>query len=297
MGDPLFEARRVRRAGSLAGRERASSSLARYSERMKALTHLVTAFTLLFSATAARAEIVTKTIEYKQGDTVFEGYLAYDSGGPAKKPGVVIFHQWLGLTDHERTRAQRLAQLGYVAFAADLYGKGVRPTNPKEAAAQSGKFRSDVPLLRARAQAALAALRQQPNVIPEKIASIGFCFGGGAALELARSGADVLGTVTFHGGLSTPNPQDAKNIRGKILVLHGADDPNVPRAAVLALEDELTKAGVDWEVDLYSKTVHAFTQVEAGNDNSKGLAYNAEADRRSWQRMRDFFEEIFGSST
>jgi dienelactone hydrolase len=261
---------------------------------MKALAYLATILSLLASASAARAEIVTKTIEYKQGDTVLEGFLAYDSAGPAKKPGVVIFHQWMGPTNHERTRAQRLAQLGYVAFAADVYGKDVRPTNPQEAAAAAGKFRSDVPLLRARTQAALATLRQQPNVLPDKIAAIGFCFGGGAALELARSGADVVGTVTFHGSLATPNPADAKSIRGKVLVLHGADDPNVPRAAVLALEDEMTKAGVDWEVALYSKTVHSFTQVEAGNDPSKGNAYNPEADRRSWQRMREFFDEIFG---
>lgn len=251
---------------------------------------------LSLAATAARAEIVTRTIEYRQGDTVLEGYLAYDTAGPAKKPGILVFHQWMGVTNHERTRAQKLAALGYVAFAADLYGKGVRPSNPKDAGAEAGKYRADRPLLRARTEAALATLRQQPNVIPERIASIGFCFGGGAALELARSGADVLGTVTFHGSLDTPTPQDAKNIRGKVLVLHGADDPNVPRAAVLALEDEMKAAGVDWQVVLYSGTVHSFTQQEAGNDNSKGSAYNASSDRRSWQAMKDFLNELFGSA-
>lgn len=249
---------------------------------------------LSLTAGVARAEIVTRTVEYRQGDTVLEGFLAYDSAGPAKKPGVLVFHQWMGVTDHERTRARRLAELGYVAFAADVYGKGVRPADQKAAAAEMGKYRADRPLLRARAQAALATLRQQPNVIPEKIASIGFCFGGGAALELARSGADVLGTVSFHGSLDTPTPQDAKNVRGKVLALHGADDPNVPRKVVLAFEDEMKAAGVDWEVDLYSHTVHSFTQVEAGNDPSKGSAYNAESDRRSWARMKDFLEEVFG---
>jgi dienelactone hydrolase len=261
---------------------------------MTTLARVAAALSFSLAATAARAEIVTRTLEYRQGDAVLEGFLAYDTAGPARKPGVLVFHQWMGLTDHERSRAQKLAALGYVAFAADIYGKGVRPTNPKEAAATAGKFRDDVALLRARTQAALATLKQQPNVVPEKIAAIGFCFGGGAALELARSGADVLGTVTFHGSLATPNPQDAKNIHGKVLVLHGADDPNVPRAAVLGLEDELTRAGVDWQVVLYSGTVHSFTQPEAGNDPSKGNAYNAEADRRSWQAMRDFFGEIFG---
>ncbi len=262
---------------------------------MRTLRHATVAV-LALAAGAARAETVTRTVEYRQGETALEGSVTYDTSGPAKKPGIVIFHQWMGPTAYERRRAEQLAALGYVAFVADVYGKGVRPANPKEAAAEAGKYRNDVPLLRARTQAALATLRQQPNVLPEKIAAIGFCFGGGAALELARSGADLLGTVTFHGTLSTPNPQDAKAIRGKVLVLHGADDPNVPRAAVLGLEDELTKAGVDWEVDLYSKTVHSFTQVEAGNDPSKGDAYNPESDRRSWQRMKDFFGEIFGSA-
>ena len=250
----------------------------------------------LLSTATARAEIVKKTIEYRQGDTVLEGYLAYDTAGPAKKPGVVIFHQWMGLTDYEKKRAEQLAALGYVAFAADLYGKGVRPTTPKDAGAEAGKYRADRPLLRARTQAALATLRQQPNVATDKVAAIGYCFGGGAALELARSGADVAGVVTFHGSLDTPTPQDAKNIKGKVLVLHGADDPNVPRAAVLALQDELTAAKVDWQVVLYSGTVHAFTQPMAGNDPSKGVAYNAEADRRSWQAMRNFFVELFGGA-
>jgi dienelactone hydrolase len=252
------------------------------------------AIALSLSATAARAEIVTKAIEYRQGDTVLEGYLAYDSSGPARKPGIVVFHQWTGLSGYERMRAEKLAALGYVAFAADIYGKGVRPGNMKDAAAEAGKYRGDRPLLRARAQAALATLRQQPNVIPEKIAAIGYCFGGGAALELARSGADVAGVVSFHGSLDTPTPQDAKNIRGKVLVLHGADDPNVPRAAVLALEDELTAAKVDWQVVLYAGAVHSFTQPEAGNDPSKGAAYNASADRRSWQALKDFLGELFG---
>jgi dienelactone hydrolase len=262
---------------------------------MRTLRHATAAaLALAAAAAAAHAGTVTRTIEYRQGDTALEGSVTYDGSGPAKKPGVVIFHQWMGPTAYERRRAEQLAALGYVAFVADVYGKGVRPANPKEAAAEAGKYRANRPLLRARAQAALAALRQQPQVLPEKIVAIGYCFGGGTALELARSGADLLGTVTFHGSLDTPTPEDAKNIRGKVLVLHGADDPNVPRAAVLALEDELAMAGVDWEVDLYANTVHAFTQPDAGTDKSKGVAYNPEADKRSWQRFRDFLAEVFG---
>jgi len=261
---------------------------------MTVAPRLAAALVLSLAASRGQAEIVKKTVEYRQGGTVLEGYLAYDSEGPSKKPGVLVFHQWMGVTGYERMRADELAALGYVALAADIYGKGVRPTNPKEASAQAGKYRGDRPLLRARANAALKALREQPNVLSDKIAAIGYCFGGGAALELARSGAEVLGTVSFHGSLDTPTPQDARNIRGKVLVLHGADDPNVPRAAVLALEDELTAAGVDWQVVLYSGAVHAFTQPSAGTDKSKGMAYDAGADRRSWQAMRDFLTEIFG---
>ncbi len=256
----------------------------------------VTALALALAAGSARAELVKKTVEYRQGDAVLEGYLVYDSAGPAKKPGVVVFHQWKGITDHERRRAEQLAQLGYVALAADIYGKGVRPPDPKAAGAESGKYRGNRPLLRARAQAAVAALRSQTNVRSDAIAAIGYCFGGGAALELARSGADVAGVVSFHGSLATPTPQDAKNIRGKVLVLHGADDPAAPRAEVLALQDELTAGGVDWQVVLYSGAVHSFTQVEAGNDKSKGSAYDARADRRSWEAMKDFLNELFGGS-
>lgn len=255
---------------------------------------LAAAIAFALSATAARAQIVTKTVEYRHGDTVLEGYLAYDSAGPAKKPGILVFHQWKGITAYEKKRAEQLAALGYVAFAADLYGKGIRPADPKAAGAEAGKYRADRPLLRARTQAALAALRQQPNVQGERIAAIGYCFGGGAALELARSGADVLGVVSFHGSLTTPTPADAKNIRAKVLVLHGAEDPSAPRADVLALEDELTKGGVSWEVVLYSGAVHAFTQPDVGSDKSKGVAYDALADRRSWARMKDFFGELFG---
>jgi dienelactone hydrolase len=260
---------------------------------MRTVRHAA-AVVLSLAAGVSRAGTLTKLVEYRQGDATLEGSVTYDTAGPARKPGILIFHQWMGPTAYEQKRAEQLAALGYVAFVADVYGKGVRPSNPKEAAAEAGKYRSNRPLFRARGQTALAALRAQPNVLPDKIVAIGYCFGGGAALELGRSGADVLGIVSFHGSLDTPTPEDGKNIRGKVLVLHGADDPNVPRAAVLGLEDELTRAGVDWEVDLYANTVHAFTQPDAGSDKSKGVAYNPEADRRSWQRFQAFLAEVLG---
>jgi dienelactone hydrolase len=205
---------------------------------------------------------------------------------------VLVVHDWMGVGPYTRGRAEQLAKLGYVAFVADVYGKGIRPTSPREAGEQAGKFKRDRPLLRARMVAALAELRRQPNVLPGKVAAIGYCFGGTAALELARAGADLAGVVSFHGGLDSPTPADAKAIKAKVLVLHGADDPFVPPAEVLAFEEEMRGGGVDWTLVKYSGAVHAFTIPGAGNDNSKGAAYNAAADRRSWRAMRDFFDEV-----
>jgi dienelactone hydrolase len=254
------------------------------------------AATLGLVVTTARAELVTKTVEYKQGDTVLEGFLAYESGGPARKPGVLVVHDWLGVSADTRKRAEQLAKMGYVAFAADVYGKGVRPANGKEAAPLAGKYKADRNLLRARVMAGFDELARQPNVEPDRIAAIGYCFGGTTVLELARAGAKVVGVVSFHGGLDSPTPADGKNIKGKVLALHGADDPFVSKADLEAFEQELRAAGVDWQLVKYGGAVHSFTIVGAGNDNSKGAAYNATADRRSWKAMEAFFAEIFAKS-
>lgn len=241
-----------------------------------------------------RAAIHTETVEYKQGDTVLEGYLAYDDARAGKLPGVLVVHEWTGLGPYVKSRAEALAKLGYVAFGADIYGKGVRPAPGPDAAAVAGKFKNDRALLRARVLAALDRLRDNPRVDPARIAAIGYCFGGTTVLELARSGAAVAGVVSFHGGLDTPAPQDAKNIKAKVLALCGGDDPYVPPAQRQAFEDEMRQGGVDWQVVVYGGAVHSFTNPEAGNDPSKGAAYNASADRRSWAAMRQFFDEIFG---
>jgi dienelactone hydrolase len=199
----------------------------------------------------------------------------------------------MGVSDDTKMRAEMLAGLGYVALTADIYGKGVRPKNAQEAQAEAGKFYQNRPLWRARAKAGLDFLATRPEVDPDRLGAMGYCFGGGTALELARSGAPVKGTVTFHGALSSPTPDEAKNIKGKVLVLHGADDPYVKQADVTAFMDEMRKGGVDWELVQYSGAVHAFTVKGAGTDNSKGAAYNAEADRRSWEAMKDFWKEVF----
>jgi dienelactone hydrolase len=261
---------------------------------MHVLARAALALATVSTTSSARADLVTRTVEYQQGDAVLEGYLAYDGGGPARKPGVLVFPDWTGVGPYVRQRVEQLAALGYVALAADVYGKGIRPDNPRDAGALAGKYKADRALLRARARAGLAELVAQPNVLPGKVAAVGYCFGGTAALELARAGADLAGVVTFHGGLDTPTPADAKDIKAKVLVLHGADDPNVPPAQVAAFEDEMRAAGVDWQLVKYSGAVHSFTNPAAGDDNSKGSAYNARADRRSWQAMKAFFAELFG---
>ncbi len=246
----------------------------------------------LLPAVTPAADLTTRPLEYREGEAVLEGWLAFDPAGPARRPGVLVVPNWLGVGPQAKDTAQRLARLGYVALVADVYGKGVRPASGKEAGPLAGKYKGDRPLLRARIRAAHEALLRQPGVDPARVAALGYCFGGSTVLELARSGAPVAGVVSFHGGLSSPTPADAKAIRGKVLVLHGADDPFVPEAEVKAFEDEMRAAGVDWQLVKYSKAVHSFTDPDAGSDNAKGAAYNPVADRRSWEALRDFLAEV-----
>jgi dienelactone hydrolase len=249
---------------------------------------------LAFLFQGAEAKVEAQKIQYKHGDVALEGYLALPAGpSSAKRPGILIVHDWTGVGPYLKMRAEQLADSGFVALAIDMYGQGVHPTTPEECAKQAGIYRADRALMRARAQAGLAVLQKQPMVDPDRIAAIGYCFGGGVALELARSGAPLRGVVSFHGNLDTPNPADARQIKGKILVCHGGDDPYVTPEQVAAFEKEMRDAGVDWQVNIYGGAVHAFTVPSAGNDNNKGAAYNARADARSWQAMADFFREIF----
>ena len=182
---------------------------------------------LLLSLTAVEAKIVTQTIEYRQDATVMRGFLAYDDGLKGKRPGVLVVHEWWGLNDFARERAVKLAGLGYVALAADMYGGGATTRDREEAGKLAGALLKNPDLLRARAQAAFKVLATDPRVDPKRLAAIGFCFGGTTVLELAYSGADLAGVVSFHGGLPRPQPDDLKRIKGAVLVLHGADDPHV----------------------------------------------------------------------
>ncbi len=244
--------------------------------------------------TSAEAKLVTKTIEYQQGDTTLEGYLAYDDAFAGKRPGVLVVHQWMGLTDYEENRAVMLANLGYVAFCADIYGKGIRPQNYKDAGAEATKYKTDRALLRRRVHAALAELKQSELVDTNRIAAIGYCFGGTTVIELARSGAALNGIVSFHGGLDSPAPADGKNIQCKVLVCHGADDPFEKPEDLTAFESEMRAANVDWRLILYGGAVHSFTQPMA-DGSLLGAKYNERADKRSWQDMKQFFAEIFNN--
>ena len=241
---------------------------------------------------SAFAKIKTEVVEYQDGDTVCEGFLAYDDANDKPRPGVLVVQDWTGVGDYVKGRAQQLAELGYVAFCADIYGKGVRPTDPKDCAAQAGKYKGDRPVLRQRVQAGLAQLVKNPLVQKGNVAAIGYCFGGSTVLELARSGADVRGVVSFHGGLGSPTPEDAKNVKAKVLVCHGADDPFVKADEVAAFKDEMTKGQVSYQFVAYAGAVHSFTNPAAGSDNSKGAAYNAAADKESWTAMKAFFAEV-----
>jgi dienelactone hydrolase len=257
------------------------------------MRYIVAVIGVLSLCVSGYCEIIEQNVEYTHGDVVLQGYFAYDDSSDAKRPGILVVHDWSGLQDYPKLRARELAQLGYVAFALDMYGKDIRPKNREESAHQAGIYRADRALMRERAKAGLAVLSEHPLVDKTRIAAIGYCFGGGVVLELARSGAEINGVVSFHGNLDTPNPDDAKNIRTKVLVLHGAADPHVPDAQVQAFLKEMHGAEVDFQMVFYGNAVHSFSKPDAGDDPSTGVAYDKSADRRSWLAMRNFFSELF----
>lgn len=231
------------------------------------------------------AKLEASAISYGHDGTELEGYVAHNAAANEPRPGILIVHDWLGVGPNVEMRAQMLARLGYVAFAADIYGADVRPSHD-EASALASHYYSDLPLLRARVQAAYDTLVELPQVDETRIAVIGYCFGGSAALEFARTGADIRGVVSFHGRLLTHDPSDADAIRAKLLILTGGSDPAVPDDAVHAFQDELRAVpNLDWQVTTYSGAPHAFTVL--------GDRFRPVADARAWQAQLDFFDEIF----
>lgn len=233
-------------------------------------------------------------IAYEADGVRMVGMLAVDERRAGKRPGVLVCHEGGGIMDHPKNVAKRLAELGYVAFAMDYYGDGKPLADMSQAMTYIGGWMADPTGIRARATAALAVLAAQPQTDPDRLAAIGYCFGGTTALELARSGADLKAAVGFHSGLGTARPGDAASIKGKILTAIGCDDPIIPPEQRIAFEQEMTAARVDWRMHVYGGAGHSFTNPDIGRLNRPGFAYDASADQRSWRAMLDLFDEVFG---
>ena len=230
--------------------------------------------------------------KYKDGETNLEGYFVKANSKIKAAPGIVIIHQWMGLTDHEKKSANRLSALGYNAFAADIYGSGVHPANTKEAGEKVGYYKTNFEIYQSRIKAAINQLIKL-GADKDNIVVIGYCFGGSGAIEAARAGFKVKGVVSFHGGLGKDPARTNGPITTKVLVLHGADDPYVPEAEVKNFQQEMRDGKADWQMIYYANSVHAFTQPEAGNNNSAGAAYNEKAAKRSWEHLKVFLKEVF----
>jgi dienelactone hydrolase len=239
----------------------------------------------------------TETLDYTADGLHMLGHLALDADATGRRPGVLVFPEAFGLASHAMARAEQLAELGYVALAADLHGERFVAPSLDEALRMIAPLRENPALIRARAQGALDALLTRPEVDPTRIAAIGFCLGGTMALELGRAGAALSAIVGFHSGLATKAPQDAKNIKGRVLMCIGADDPSIDAGQRAAFEAEMREGQVNWQLSVYGKVVHSFTNKEAGKvGNPKFAAYDAQADARSWAEMRMVFDEVFAAA-
>jgi len=247
-------------------------------------------------AGSVHGAVQTRPVEYKAGQITCKGIVAVDTATKEKRPGILVVPEWWGVNDFATSKAEELAKMGYVAMVVDMYGDGKSTRDPKEAGEWSGAVKADRPLMRARAEAALAQLKGQPETDPARTAAIGFCFGGTTVLEMARDNAEVLGVVSFHGGLQPGNAPTAKEIKSKVLVLNGAADPGSQPAVTGALARELDDAKADWYMVEYGHAVHGFMNPGAGTDPAKGVAYNEPAARRAWAEMKTFFAEIFAGS-
>jgi dienelactone hydrolase len=260
--------------------------------KMKAIAVVLAVFVLTGLA-RGEGNIHTESIEYRHDGKTLEGFLAYDSALEGRRPGVLVIHEWRGLNDYARGRAKRLAGMGYVAFALDMYGKGVLAETSEEAAALAGQFYGDRALMRERAKAGLDILIDQEVTDTDRLAVIGFCFGGTTSLELAMTGADLDGVVAFHAGLTLPDTSGLNDITGSVLILHGGKDPHVPEEDLVNLWQAMEAAGVEYQINIYGGAVHSFTNPDSGTDPSRGAAYDETTAARSWAEMQGLFQEIF----
>lgn len=244
----------------------------------------------------AWAEVQGTEVSYRAGNTILKGYLATDPAQKGPRPGILVVHEWWGHNDYARKRARMLAELGYTALAVDMYGDGRQADHPKDAARFSGEVAKNAKMGKARFLAAMKLLQSQPGVQADKIAAIGYCFGGAVVLEMARNGVPLAGVASFHGSLSTKNPAQPGKVTTKVLVMNGDADPFTKPEQITAFKKEMAAAGVDFEFVGYPGAQHSFTNPEAdryGQRFNLPLAYNAEADRASWEKMREFFHGVF----
>ncbi len=248
-------------------------------------------FLLLFSVEAGAA-VEGQEVVYRAGETEMKGYLAYDNSVQGKRPGVLVVHEWWGHDDYARKRARMLAGLGYTALAVDMYGDGKKAEHPSEASQFAQAVSGNMDLAKARFEAALEFLKNHETADPEKIAAIGYCFGGGIVLNMARMGADLKGVASFHGSLATKTPAQKGGVKAKVLVLNGADDKFVSEEDTQAFKKEMEGAGVDYRFIAYPGAKHGFTNPDAdklAKEFEMNIAYNAEADQKSWQELQRFF--------
>jgi len=248
---------------------------------------------LLLAVTAVQAEVQTKTIAYEDDGAKLTGHLYWDDAVSGKRPGVLVIHEWWGLNDYAKKRAHLLAELGYVAFAADMYGDGKVTDQPSQAKEWMQEITVDPESWLQRAAAGLAQLKGSEQADADRLAAIGYCFGGGTVMQMAYGGADLDGVVSFHGSLPAAPAEAAGKIRPKILVAHGQADSFVAPEVVTHFKDKLEAARANWEMDIYGNARHGFTNPDAAAYGMENLSYDAQADARSWQRMQAFFNEIF----
>ncbi len=259
-------------------------------------TGFITALLLASIANPLWAAVVGNEVEYRTGDTLMKGYLAYDDALSGARPGILVVHEWWGHNEYARSRARQLAELGYTALAVDMYGEGKQAAHPDDAGKFSGALKANMPLAEARFKAALHLLREQPTVESEKIGAIGYCFGGGIVLEMARHGIDLDAVASFHGSLTTNAPPEKGAIKARIFVANGADDPFVKPEHIKIFKAQMDGAGADYELINYPGAKHSFTNPDADKYGEKfglPLAYSAEADKASWAAMSKMFAEVF----
>jgi dienelactone hydrolase len=257
---------------------------------------LFSVLTVFIGLSAAQAAIKGEPVEYKSNGTVHKGYLVYDDTITAKRPGVLVIHEWWGHDQHARNSARKLAEAGYVALALDMYGDGKQAHHPDDAGKFAGEVRKNPALMKSRFEAGMKLLQKQSHVDAKRLAAIGYCFGGGIVLEMARAGEDLLGVASFHGSLGTEHPSKPGKVKARVLVMNGAEDPYVPAEQIAAFKKEMESAKVNYKFVTYPGAKHAFTNPEADEKAAKfnmPLAYNAKADQESWAELQLFLKSVF----